>query len=211
MAFRTFTLADVPADDAETIRRTMARHPRVFANGFDTYRARTDPVDVAQAWVCMAHIRRHYVPAPRLRASRGRGSYGFKHEAERAAQTYVANGAALVAAYALGVVIVPDRGTPNGMLLMYRPDETSGRRRVRDPVTPGLRAFVLERDGFRCRRCGATADDRVRLVIDHILPVAMGGPTTPENCQTLCEPCNQGKRDRAPHAHDLRPFARRIG
>lgn len=67
-----------------------------------------------------------------------------------------------------------------------------------------LRAWVLERDGFRCRRCGHTADDGIRLVIDHISPVAKGGSNDRDNLQTLCEPCNASKRDKEPHTHDLR-------
>ena len=66
-----------------------------------------------------------------------------------------------------------------------------------------IRARVLERDGFRCRRCGWSVDDGVRLVIDHIVPVARGGSESESNLQTLCVECNAGKRDRDPTEHDL--------
>jgi 5-methylcytosine-specific restriction endonuclease McrA len=66
----------------------------------------------------------------------------------------------------------------------------------------GLRARVLERDNFRCRRCGATADEG-QLVIDHVTPVAKGGKTELDNLQSLCRLCNAGKRDRQPTARDL--------
>lgn len=70
-------------------------------------------------------------------------------------------------------------------------------------ISPRLRTRVMERDGFRCRRCGSgPAHDR--LVVDHITPVAMGGTREETNLQTLCETCNQGKAGRQPHPHDLR-------
>ena len=55
---------------------------------------------------------------------------------------------------------------------------------------------ILERDGFRCKVCGATADDGVKLHVDHIKPVSKGGDNHPSNLQTLCEECNLGKGDR---------------
>ena len=64
-----------------------------------------------------------------------------------------------------------------------------------------LRARVMERDDFTCRRCGQTAPN-VRLVLDHIIPVANGGTADETNLQTLCHECNAGKSDRDPHPHD---------
>ena len=55
---------------------------------------------------------------------------------------------------------------------------------------------ILERDGFRCKVCGATADEGVKLHVDHIKPVSKGGDNHPSNLQTLCEECNLGKGDR---------------
>jgi 5-methylcytosine-specific restriction protein A len=69
-------------------------------------------------------------------------------------------------------------------------------------ISIGARARILERDGFRCRRCGASPE-HTRLVIDHIVPVASGGSGDEANLQTLCDPCNQGKGARPPHAHDM--------
>jgi 5-methylcytosine-specific restriction endonuclease McrA len=74
-------------------------------------------------------------------------------------------------------------------------------------ISRAMRTRVLERDGFRCRRCGRGRDHGVVLEVDHILPVAAGGRAIESNLQTLCEDCNGGKSDRAPHAQDLRPFA----
>lgn len=69
-------------------------------------------------------------------------------------------------------------------------------------ISPSLRSRILERDAFRCRRCGAGPQDD-RLVIDHILAVALGGGSEPGNLQTLCSTCNAGKSDHPPHLHDL--------
>lgn len=77
--------------------------------------------------------------------------------------------------------------------------------RPRPAISPRTRARVLERDHFRCRRCGSGPNDD-RLVVDHVVPVAAGGKTEDGNLQTLCETCNLGKSDRPPHAHDLRAF-----
>lgn len=66
----------------------------------------------------------------------------------------------------------------------------------RAKITDDLRYNVLKRDGFRCRICGATVDDGVKLEVDHIIPVSKGGKSTYENLQTLCERCNRGKRDK---------------
>ncbi len=72
-------------------------------------------------------------------------------------------------------------------------------------ISPTMRARVMERDNFLCRRCGCDSTKR-RLVVDHIYPVAKGGTAELANLQTLCVACNQGKRDRPPHRQDIRPF-----
>ncbi len=71
-------------------------------------------------------------------------------------------------------------------------------------ISTRVRALVMERDNFRCRRCGATAKER-RLAVDHIVPVAKGGGCDLDNLQCLCDLCNLGKSDRDPHEHDHRP------
>lgn len=54
-----------------------------------------------------------------------------------------------------------------------------------------LRMAVLERDGFRCRSCGA----RGRLEIDHVKPVRTHPQLgfDPSNCQALCPACHTRK------------------
>ena len=60
-------------------------------------------------------------------------------------------------------------------------------------MTEKLRMRVLRRDGYRCRICGASASDGVKLEVDHIVPVSKGGRTEERNLQTLCDRCNRGK------------------
>ena len=66
-------------------------------------------------------------------------------------------------------------------------------------VSRRLRFEVLRRDNHACRYCGATAPD-VKLNIDHVIPVALGGRDEPENLVTACEPCNSGKASITPDA-----------
>jgi hypothetical protein len=74
----------------------------------------------------------------------------------------------------------------------------------RKPIGTRLRAQIMERDGFRCRRCGRGVEHGITLHLDHIVAVARGGTNEADNLQTLCGPCNLGKAARSPTAHDLR-------
>jgi 5-methylcytosine-specific restriction endonuclease McrA len=66
-----------------------------------------------------------------------------------------------------------------------------------------LRAFVLDRNGPTCQKCGAVAgephpDDagrRVRLHIGHILEKSKGGTDEPSNLRAECSVCNEGMRN----------------
>lgn len=73
--------------------------------------------------------------------------------------------------------------------------EMARRSRERALMTDKLRYSILKRDGFRCQICGRTAQDGVKLHVDHIIPVSKGGRTIPSNLRTLCEDCNLGKSD----------------
>jgi hypothetical protein len=80
-----------------------------------------------------------------------------------------------------------------GYMYSYpRPWRFGRRESPRHGISPGKRWLVLERDGFRCVYCGATAA-HARLVIDHRVPVAAGGTDDIDNLATACEPCNLGK------------------
>ncbi len=73
--------------------------------------------------------------------------------------------------------------------------EETRRKRARSKMTDKLRYSILKRDGFRCKICGRTAEDGVKLHVDHIMPVSKGGETISSNLRTLCETCNWGKSD----------------
>lgn len=68
-------------------------------------------------------------------------------------------------------------------------------------ISAQLRREILERNGYTCRRCGAGPEDpdptnpgrRMRLNVDHIIPISQGGTNDKENLLVLCSCCNQGK------------------
>lgn len=62
-----------------------------------------------------------------------------------------------------------------------------------------LRYEVMRRDAFTCRYCGRSAPD-VKLHVDHVLPVALGGRDDASNLTTSCADCNQGKGSTPPDA-----------
>lgn len=52
------------------------------------------------------------------------------------------------------------------------------------------RADVLERDGHVCRYCGSAEPP---IECDHVVPVARGGTSDPDNLCACCKPCNASK------------------
>lgn len=66
----------------------------------------------------------------------------------------------------------------------------------RSKMSASLRYDILKRDNFKCKICGASMEDGVRLHVDHIIPVSRGGKTINSNLQTLCELCNLGKSNK---------------
>jgi len=68
--------------------------------------------------------------------------------------------------------------------------------RPREAVSKKVRAEVLNMAAGRCQMCGATVfGDKVKLVVDHKIPVDWGGSSDPANLWAICEECNGGKRD----------------
>lgn len=66
-------------------------------------------------------------------------------------------------------------------------------------IPRAVRYQVLRRDNHACRYCGATAPD-VKIVVDHVTPVVLGGTNEPKNLVTACQPCNAGKAATPPDA-----------
>jgi translation initiation factor IF-1 len=65
----------------------------------------------------------------------------------------------------------------------------------RQKMSSRLRFLIFQRDHYTCRICGKSKYDKVKLHVDHIIPIAKGGKTEESNLQTLCEVCNLGKSD----------------
>lgn len=55
-------------------------------------------------------------------------------------------------------------------------------------VSKRTRFEVLRRDNHTCRYCGQAAPD-VKLTVDHVTPVALGGTDDPANLVTACAEC----------------------
>lgn len=70
------------------------------------------------------------------------------------------------------------------------------RKMERMKLSNSMRYDVLKRDKFRCVICGASANDGVKLHVDHIIPISKGGKTEMKNLRTLCDRCNLGKSDK---------------
>jgi len=67
---------------------------------------------------------------------------------------------------------------------------------LRKNIDGKLRYAVLQRDNSTCQRCGANIHNTpdVKLVVDHKIPVELGGETIIDNLWTLCSICNGGKQ-----------------
>ncbi|MFG1414006.1 HNH endonuclease [Xanthobacter sp. VTT E-85241] len=65
------------------------------------------------------------------------------------------------------------------------------RKRGVEPVPAVAREYYLELFEGGCAYCNGVAE-----TWDHVVPVAKGGTTTPDNILPCCIPCNSSKRDR---------------
>ena len=52
-----------------------------------------------------------------------------------------------------------------------------------------LRSRIKLRDNFTCQECGS----RMRLTVDHIIPLSLGGSNGESNLRCLCRSCNSRK------------------
>jgi 5-methylcytosine-specific restriction endonuclease McrA len=55
--------------------------------------------------------------------------------------------------------------------------------------------WLKEFYSFTCLRCGKR-EPEIKLTLDHILPLSMGGKNVIENAQPLCQPCNSSKHNK---------------
>lgn len=85
----------------------------------------------------------------------------------------------------------------NGKISKEQLLEKYKQSRIRKPIPSKLRYSIIKRDNFLCVLCGASPrkDNKITLEVDHLTPVAKGGTDDPENLRTLCQACNQGKKD----------------
>lgn len=67
---------------------------------------------------------------------------------------------------------------------------------LRKTIDNKLKYAVRKRDNSTCQRCGANIYNtpNVKLVVDHKVPVELGGETVIDNLWTLCSECNGGKQ-----------------
>jgi hypothetical protein len=59
-------------------------------------------------------------------------------------------------------------------------------------VTPLLRMFIIDRDGYYCHYCGNELEIS-DIHIDHVFPRSLGGRTHPDNLVVSCKSCNWKK------------------
>jgi 5-methylcytosine-specific restriction endonuclease McrA len=85
-----------------------------------------------------------------------------------------------------------------GMPVRYSPEACTKPKGAKAFISKSLRKAVMERDKYRCVRC----DSHLDLEPDHVIPESRGGPTTLENLQTLCRPCNLKKGVKMPEDVD---------
>lgn len=56
------------------------------------------------------------------------------------------------------------------------------------------RGRILQRDNYTCYRCGQRHKGK-NLTMDHVIPLAAGGPHCYANMAACCRPCNLKKAD----------------
>ena len=63
----------------------------------------------------------------------------------------------------------------------------------RRTIPPKIRLEMLFKADNRCQSCQAKIHPGQRWEIDHIIPLALGGPDSLENMQILCKICHRFK------------------
>jgi 5-methylcytosine-specific restriction endonuclease McrA len=83
---------------------------------------------------------------------------------------------------------------PRIATLDTRQGSSAAVERIRGYELTKIRERVLLRDGYACRVCGRVS--ATELVVDHVVPLSMGGQERDSNRQALCaEPCHRLKSE----------------
>ncbi len=93
-------------------------------------------------------------------------------------------------------------GGANNDYYMRRSDGPVRVAHIRREVAPKVRKTIYERDGWVCQMCRVDVSEGQTLTkaqCDHKVPAERGGPSTPDNLQTLCLQCNLKKRQACKH------------
>lgn len=64
--------------------------------------------------------------------------------------------------------------------------------------TPRDFAEIVKQQDNRCKYCLREFSDKVKIEVDHIIPIRMGGTNFKENIQAACSTCNKRKSDKDP-------------
>lgn len=81
-----------------------------------------------------------------------------------------------------------------------RIDEQNRRARIKangGRLSKGLATRLLEKQRGLCVYCAGSIAEAFHM--DHIMPIALGGPNEDENIQLLCPPCNRRKHSKHPN------------
>lgn len=98
----------------------------------------------------------------------------------------------------------PDRAIrklhQNGFLIkvakgIYRYEPSEVVERKPEDFTEEQKKIILERDGYKCVKCGRGKEEGMELHVDHIKPKDLDGKAVIENGQVLCSRCNFLKKN----------------
>lgn len=75
----------------------------------------------------------------------------------------------------------------------YEQNRRARRKGNGGEIAPAQWESIMDFYGHKCLCCGK---ENIKLTMDHVVPIALGGSHTVDNIQPLCGPCNSRKRDK---------------